>query len=321
MWRDAYLELIEGHIIDLGLHSCLYLINVMHLQEDDLANVKERRALGITRMDTVLQTVNEEKSLSLSTDDSSTLSSAATTIQAHVRGFLVRNRLHSNKTASMSSLVNSDGHSSSLDVDNEQQKSKTVLNIHIVPEGHFMSRDESMAMSLDLPLDSSPPTSLSTLHPLSYDVSEKRKLLKREDAIQSISPPSNNSGKQSEDSGKEISIAESDVASTQRTTDEDIKTDVSSNMEHIVSPTKSVTVESVLEKEQKTTETRPSSLDHDETKGSSVEPSADEMDVVTPFVLEKAKVETPRLLHSGECHDVVLPTCVSRSETAVVRGE
>ncbi|XP_050353949.1 5'-AMP-activated serine/threonine-protein kinase catalytic subunit alpha-like [Nymphalis io] len=47
-------------------------------------NIKDRRCLGISRMDTVLQTVNEEKSLSLSTDDSSTLSSAATIIQAHV---------------------------------------------------------------------------------------------------------------------------------------------------------------------------------------------------------------------------------------------
>ncbi|RVE50099.1 hypothetical protein evm_005305 [Chilo suppressalis] len=161
---------------------------------------KDRRALGISRMDTVLQTVNEEKSLSLSTDDSSTLSSAATIIQAHVRGFLVRNKLNSGKTASSTnSLINSDGPSTaSLDGDGDQHKNKTILNIHIVPEGNnFLSRDESMITSMDLSLDGSPPS--VNLHPLGYDKSERRKQLKREDAIQSVSPPSNNSGKLSED--------------------------------------------------------------------------------------------------------------------------
>ncbi|KAJ8714039.1 hypothetical protein PYW08_007659 [Mythimna loreyi] len=110
-------------------------------------SLNERRSHGLTRMDTVLQTVNEEKSLSLSTDDSSTMSSAATVIQAHVRGFLVRNKFNSNKTVSSTSLAATNSNEpflTSLEMDNEQNKNKTVLNIHIVPEGEEQQTEISV---------------------------------------------------------------------------------------------------------------------------------------------------------------------------------
>lgn len=266
-------------------------------------------------MDTVLQTVNEEKSLSLSTDDSSTtLSSAATTIQAHVRGFLVRNRLNSYKTVSTNSLVNSN---EMLDPDTEQQKNKTVLNIHIVPEeGNYLSRDESLITSMDLSLDESPPSSIN-LHPLSYDlVSERRKLLKREDAIQSVSPPTNNSGKLSEDSVKEV-LHENDVSKTESNIDEKEQLNLEDDSpETLVTAVNFVTVPDTCNEQQDTViaaEMRKSM-------------SSDESDVVTPFVASPRSLEgefenTSKLIHSGEFHDVVLPTKVSRSDTTVVRGE
>ncbi|XP_013135641.1 PREDICTED: homeobox protein 9-like isoform X2 [Papilio polytes] len=179
---------------------------------------KDRRVMGISRMDTVLQTVNEEKSLSLSTDDSSTISSAATVIQAHIRGFLCRNRLNRNKMTSSASLNTSkDSSPVSSEADPDLLKNKTVLNIHIVPEGgQFVSRDESILTSMELSLDGSPPTS-AKLHPLGYDKSERRKQLKREDAIQSISPPSNNSRlSEEQDSVKEVIVDEVEVGKVEK---------------------------------------------------------------------------------------------------------
>lgn len=297
---------------------------------------KDRRTLGISRMDTVLQTVNEEKSLSLSTDDSS-LSSAATIIQAHVRGFLVRNKLNSGKTASSNSLVISNEPSStSMDGEADQNKSKTILNIHIVPEGgNYLSRDESMITSMDLSLDGSPPSSVN-LHPLGYNTSERRKLLKREDAVQSVSPPSNNSGKLSEDvdSIKELTINENESTLQKEQVsmaslikdDSHLETEVGS-LE--TTPTNSLTIETVLEN-NKTSNTElmsspePITESSDHNKRSLTKQSSDELDVVTPY--KELSESTPRdesqkLLHSGEFHDIALPTKVSRSDTPVVSGE
>ncbi|KAJ2953327.1 hypothetical protein O0L34_g915 [Tuta absoluta] len=289
---------------------------------------KERRTLGISRMDTVLQTVNEEKSLSLSTDDSS-LSSAATIIQAHVRGFLTRSRLNSNKTNS-SSLVNSDGGPSSTSLENEpeQKVNKTVLNIHIVPEGeHFLSRDESILTSMELSLDGSPPSS-TNLHPLGYDKSEPRKQLKREDAIQSISPPSNNSGKLSEDvdSVKDMPITDLEQ---QKITDskEEPRKDI--DIDRDDTPTKSTTIETVIEAQKiskdisSSPEPEKDDVDTAVRRKRSINLSSDEGDVVTPFEgrMSTDSDATSRLLHSGEFHDVVLPTKVLRGDTAAVRGE
>ncbi|XP_061721696.1 uncharacterized protein LOC133528349 isoform X2 [Cydia pomonella] len=303
------------------------------------ANInKDRRTLGISRMDTVLQTVNEEKSLSLS--DESSLSSAATTIQAHVRGFLVRNRLASNKTASSSSLVNSDGHSTSLDGDVNEPK-KTILNIHIVPErGQFMSRDESLLTSIDLPLDNSPPSSIN-LHPLGYDKSERRKQLKREDAIQSISPPSNNSGKQSEevDSVKETLNDNEDVDVKQEhgvvsvnSQDKPYEADTESCDTTL---TISSTAETVVDADTYNAREVLSSPEHNvesDNQHQEVLTSSDEMDVVTPSTIaaksptiapsvETENDDKPKLVHSGEFHDIVVQTRVKRSEASVVRGE
>ncbi|XP_059053133.1 uncharacterized protein PF3D7_1120600-like isoform X1 [Achroia grisella] len=313
---------------------------------------KERR--GITRMDTVLQTVNEEKSLSLSTDDSS-LSSAATTIQAHVRGFLVRNRLHSNKT-STNSLANSDGTSTiSLDGDVENNKNKTILNIHIVPEGgNFLSRDETILTSMDISLDSSPPSSLN-LHPLGYDRNE-RKQLKREDAIQSISPPSNNSGKLSEDvdSVKEMIINVGELSLTQNNLQKNMTHSEENKIQSQasdISPIDSTIIETLVGTQN------PRNIDNadspqlksqitvEKPRGILTKMSSDEMDVVTPFQenpegnpfadssaspkLIKNSEDSPltdtnaasKLMHSSEFHDIVLPTKVSRSDTSVVSGE
>ncbi|XP_063367726.1 uncharacterized protein LOC134656135 [Cydia amplana] len=295
------------------------------------ANInKERRTLGISRMDTVLQTVNEEKSLSLS--DESSLSSAATTIQAHVRGFLVRNRLASNKTASSSSLVNSDGQSTSLDGDVNEPK-KTILNIHIVPErGQFMSRDESLLTSIDLPLDNSPPSSIN-LHPLGYDKSERRKQLKREDAVQSISPPSNNSGKQSEevDSVKETLNDSDDVdikEEHQAVNSQDKPHEVDTESCY-TTLTISSTAETVIDADTYNPREVLSSPEHNlesNNKNHEVLTSSDEMDVVTPSTIaaKTPSVDTenddkPKLVHSGEFHDIVLQTQVKRSEASVVR--
>ncbi|XP_052756441.1 putative leucine-rich repeat-containing protein DDB_G0290503 isoform X2 [Galleria mellonella] len=294
---------------------------------------KERR--GISRMDTVLQTVNEEKSLSLSTDDSS-LSSAATTIQAHVRGFLVRNKLHLNKT-STNSLGNSDGTSTiSLDGDIENNKNKTILNIHIVPEGgNYLSRDESVLTSMDISLDGSPPSSLN-LHPLGYDRNE-RKQLKREDAIQSISPPSNNSGKLSEDidSVKEMIINDGELSLTQN----NVGKNLTYCEEHQIDPqfsdipSDNTTIESLVETEKthdKNNINNPHSkvqTDVEKRKGTLTKMSSDEMDVVTPFQENPHDSKSAdsnsasKLMHSSEFHDIVLPTKVSRSDTSVVRGE
>ncbi|KAL0869109.1 hypothetical protein ABMA27_007412 [Loxostege sticticalis] len=289
---------------------------------------KERRTLGLSRMDTVLQTVNEEKSLSLSTDDSS-LSSAATIIQAHVRGFLLRNKLNSLKSASKNSLGISNGPSSkSLDADVDQNKSKTVLNIHIVPEGgNYLSRDESMITSMDLSLDGSPPSSVN-LHPLGYNTSERRKQLKREDAVQSVSPPSNNSGKLSEDvdSVKELPINEHDSNANQeqKTTGVSMFKDDSqqdTELGSLETTTNSLTVETVVDQNTSNTEMmsspEPNTDTSDKTKKSLIKQSSDEMDVVTPFK-ENSSTEDTKLLHSGEFHDTVLPTKVSRSDTPVV---
>lgn len=191
---------------------------------------KDRRVMGISRMDTVLQTVNEEKSLSLSTDDSSTISSAATVIQAHIRGFLCRNRLNRNKMTSSASLNTSkDSSPVSSEADPDLLKNKTVLNIHIVPEGgQFVSRDESILTSMELSLDGSPPTS-AKLHPLGYDKSERRKQLKREDAIQSISPPSNNSRlSEEQDSVKEVIVDEVEVGKVEK-----INSEIFVKFEHV----------------------------------------------------------------------------------------
>lgn len=285
------------------------------------SNLKERR--GIARMDTVLQTVNEEKSLSLSTDESS-LSSAATVIQAHVRGFLVRNKLNS-KTTSSASLVNSDGHSTSLEAEVDQNKpNKTVLNI-IVPEGgHYLSRDESVLTSMDLSLDGSPPSSVN-LHPLGYDKREPRKQLKRGDAIQSISPPSNNSGKLSEDVDSMKEVHDSPEQEKQDTSVvDDIKADTDANSRD-TTPTKSTTVETVEETHKWNKDISPD--DKTSQNGACRETltkmSSDESDVVTPFE-EKNLTDSDNtlgLLHSGEFHDVVLPTKILRSDTTVVRGE
>ncbi|XP_041969926.1 uncharacterized protein LOC121726577 isoform X2 [Aricia agestis] len=272
---------------------------------------KERRS-GISRMDTVLQTVNEEKSLSLSTDDSSTLSSAATIIQAHVRGFLVRCKMPFNKTVSTVSVLDSDVPSAaSLDSDHNQQVNKTILNIHIVPEGNnFISRDESLITSLDVSLDGSPRQS-SSLHPLGYDISERRKQLKREDAIQSVTPPSNNSGKLSEevDSVKEIVLNDS--------TDEP-------NLEASEKNDELKKDDHLPEFENHSSETR---LEISKSKFIETRNiTSDEADVVTPFVTDSGTVNSSandpsKLLHSGEFHDIVLPTVVSRSNSSVVRGE
>lgn len=301
--------------------------------QDDCSQVnvnvnQDRRTLGVNRMDTTLQTVNEEKSLSLSTDDSSTLSSAATVIQAHVRGFLVRNKFYNNKTTSSTSGIDSDGQSfTSLEGDNDNRKNKTVLNIHIVPEsGHFMSRDESMLTSIDLSLDGSPPSS-SNLHPLGYDKTERRKQLKREDAVQSISPPSNNSGKLSEDvdSVKEILI------NPDSTVQCDNKTNINdSTFDKNISPINALNdenVSTVINKVEADAEQNVS-FDHSmnlNRLNTLAEMTSDEMDVITPNVcLEENtpdSVSDIKLIHSGECHDVVLPTKVSRNDTSVVRGE
>lgn len=278
-------------------------------------------------MESVLQTVNEEKSLSLSMDDSSSLSSAATIIQSHVRGFLVRNRLNSNKTAS-TSLVNSDGPSMSQETndDPQQKTNKTILNIHIVPQGeHFLSRDESVLTSMELSLDGSPPSSIN-LHPLGYDKSQRRKQLKREDAIQSISPPSNNSGKLSEDvdSVKEVLVTE---APSEQPSISLIEEDANTTSRD-ASPIKSTTIETVVEDHKNmkyaATDSEPQKESHILAKRSTLtKMSSDESDVVTPFE-EKNSIgsdNTSRLLHSGEFHDVVLPTKVSRNDTSVGRGE
>lgn len=275
-------------------------------------------------MDTVLQTVNEEKSLSLSTDDSSTLSSAATIIQAHVRGFLVRNKFNNNKTASSTSGIDSGAQSlTSIDGDHDNRKNKTVLNIHIVPEtGNFMSRDESMLTSIDLSLDGSPPSS-TNLHPLGYDKSERRKL-KREDAVQSVSPPSNNSGKLSEDvdSVKEIlinndsndrpglktetseDIIDKNILLTNALNDENISTMIDNVNEELLKSDDSVNIKRL---------------------STVVEMTSDELDVITPSTNTEAQTteceSETKLLHSGEYHDMVLPTKVSRNDASIVRGE
>jgi hypothetical protein len=296
---------------------------------------KDRRTLGVSRMDTMLQTVNEEKSLSLSTDDSSTISSAATVIQAHVRGFLVRNKLNSGKTTSSNnSLHNSGGPSTSLEGDGDQNKNKTVLNIHIVPDGNnFMSRDESLITSMDLSLDGSPPSSVN-LHPLGYDkTNERRKQLKREDAIQSISPPSNNSAKLSDDieSVKELSVNETsheDASLEQNITAVNL---LKNNSQDTVvgsidtTPTNSVTMDTVVEEFTSNMEilSSPETDEKHVAKKILTKQSSDEMDVITPYKVNSNSkvVETTGLLHSGEFHDIVLPTKVSRSNTPVVSGE
>ena len=268
-------------------------------------------------MDTVLQTVNEEKSLSLSTDDSSTMSSAATVIQAHVRGFLVRNKLHSNKTVSTNSLAASNSNEpslTSLEMDNEQNKNKTVLNIHIVPEGsNYLSRDESVITSMDLSLDSSPPSSIN-LHPLGYDKSERRKQLKREDAIQSVSPPSNNSGKLSEDvdSVKELPLNDHEISEEHQTENNVVKDDLN----------EVTTIGGGEEVHSENTALQTIVSDNKQLANKQEKNNSDEMDVVTPFVSnENNNSSDQKLMHSGEFHDAVLPTKVSRSDTSVASGE
>uniref|UniRef100_A0A2A4JLY8 Uncharacterized protein n=1 Tax=Heliothis virescens TaxID=7102 RepID=A0A2A4JLY8_HELVI len=305
---------------DTGNDDAMFLNEEVDKNKDECdfpvaGSINERRLHGLTRMDTVLQTVNEEKSLSLSTDDSSTLSSAATVIQAHVRGFLVRNKLNSNKTISTNSLAASNSNEpslTSLEMDNEQNKNKTVLNIHIVPEGgNYLSRDESLITSMDLSLDSSPPSSIN-LHPLGYDKSERRKQLKREDAIQSISPPSNNSGKLSEDvdSVKELPLNDNEVPEGHKSDDISVK----DNLQEEGSAPENVKVPSDANDaaEAKATVEQNQPL---------VQMNTDEMDVVTPFMRNEENSSDTKLMHSGEFHDAVLPTKVSRSDTSVTSGE
>ncbi|CAH2094614.1 unnamed protein product [Euphydryas editha] len=292
---------------------------------------KDRRPLGVNRMDTVLQTVNEEKSLSLSTDDSSTLSSAATIIQAHVRGFLVRNNYNNNKTVSSTSGIDSDAQSTtSLECDNDNHRNKTVLNIHIVPEGgHFMSRDESIITSMDLSVDGSPPSS-TNLHPLGYDKSERRKL-KREDAIQSISPPSCNSGKLSEDidSVKEVMIDGND--DNIKCEPAIVANDNVMDMKKVLSASDALnddnisTVVDTIKIEEDVDVRKDNSMNKSYHLNSSSQMTSDEMDVVTPHVTSEETMLSEnvenniKLMHSGEFHDVVLPTKVSRNDTSVVR--
>lgn len=283
---------------------------------------KERRPLGITRIDSVLQTVNEEKSLSQSTDDSSTLSSAATIIQAHVRGFLVRNKLGSHKTSTNSLVKSNSPMSPSIENDVELQKTKTPLNIHIVPEtNNFLSRDESTVVSMDLSLDGSPPASIN-LHPLGYDKSERRKL-KREDAIQSISPPSNNSGKLSEDVDFIREAEHNDNLTVDNTKvfedlgKNNLQTEVSEIAFHDSEPDEGLP-EINNDNESNSSHTN-TVINNNLKRKDSLCTNSDETDVVTPFSITPAS--TPTLSHTGEFHDVVLPTKVSRGDTSVVRGE
>lgn len=336
VFRSFLFKSRNSTIDDDGSNDMPFLASDENLMDDEekpsdseslLTSNKERRALS--RMDTVLQTVNEEKSLSLSTDDSSTLSSAATTIQAHVRGFLVRNKFNSNKTNSTSSLLTSGDPGTSSELENEV-RSKTVLNIHIVPEGaQFESTDN---MSVDLPFDVSPRT--SNLHPLGYDKSEPRKQLKREDAIQSVSPPSNNSGKLSEDrdSIKELPLNETKILPEVKNTSENegrdnVDISVTNDTENSVdtTPTKSLTADTVIEvaKDFKEESTSPEmKIDIENKRNRLTKMSSDEMDVVTPYEDGSfEKLEGTKLMHSGEFHDAVLPTRVSRHEPSVVRGE
>ncbi|XP_045502964.1 uncharacterized protein LOC123699950 isoform X2 [Colias croceus] len=305
LFKSKTTSIDDATNVDINL-----FINDKNVQENiNISNVninKERR--GISRMDTVLQTVNEEKSLSLSTDDSSTLSSAATIIQAHIRGFLVRNKFNVNK-ASSSSLLDSECFSgTSMETESDQQKGKTILNIHIVPErGHFTSRDESIITSMDLSMDNSPPSS-SNLHPHSYDINERRKQLKREDAVQSVSPPSNNSSsKQSEDvdSVRELLVPENTDLSKKVTADPLIQGN------NDVCPTHNE-IQTAVEKEMNEHSPQPSIENRI---------TSDESDVVTPFIEQSISSDNVKLMHSSEFHEVVLPTKVSRSDTSVVRGE
>ncbi|CAF4911489.1 unnamed protein product [Pieris macdunnoughi] len=278
----------------------------LFIEENDLENDinmtnKERR--GISRMDTVLQTVNEEKSLSLSTDDSSTLSSAATIIQAHIRGFLVRNKLNVNITpTSTESIIDSKEFScTSLEKNNDPQKTKTVLNIHIVPEkDNFTGRDESLTTSMDLSMDDSPHLLSS---PASYDIVERRKQLKREDAIQSVTPPSNtSSSKLSEDM---------DSVREQVACDDTKEPSVRSSSGDFIQNQSAVQIENnpiqhSLEKD-------------DETVNDQIRRSPLNIDSVHNIQRECTK--TASLKHSSEFHEVILPTKVTRSDTSVVRGE
>ncbi|XP_050675375.1 uncharacterized protein LOC126972564 [Leptidea sinapis] len=266
---------------------------------------KDRR--GISRMDTVLQTVNEEKSLSLSTDDSSTLSSAATIIQAHIRGFLVRSKLSNNKVQSSLSPADSDGFSgTSLEVDGDQTKGKTVLNIHIVPDrGHFTSRDESMITSVELSLDGSPPTSMN-LHPSSCDLTERRKQLKREDAVQSATPPSNSSSKLSEDVDSVREIAASN------TIDQKLSNRESRSLNERDSISNEIVTAVEIEGKHLNQEDSEDSL------------TKSEINVVTPFAKHdngelNLELNRESLMHSSELHEAVVPTRVSRSDSSVTR--
>ncbi|GBP24367.1 hypothetical protein EVAR_9466_1 [Eumeta japonica] len=294
--------------------------NDQKVEEDYLnRNVTTERP-RITRMDTMLQTVNEEKSLSGSTDDSS-LSSAATIIQAHVRGFLARNKLNSYKNSSTSSLLNSvDPPIASVDTDlSESHKNKTVLNIHIVPEGNeFISKEESITTSVDLPPDLSPPS--SKLHPLGYDKSVRRKQLKREDAVQSVSPPSNNSGKLSEDEPVKALII-NDAENLDRETIDGDLSDVNAGFNSCdTTPTNSATMETVVDRTDNEDSYRKEDTSIERrSRAKSIDVSSDEMDVVTPFTPRDTKSET--LMHSGEFHDTLVPTRVVRSDSSVVRGE
>ncbi|XP_045486909.1 uncharacterized protein LOC110997483 isoform X2 [Pieris rapae] len=281
----------------------------LFIKENDLENNinmtnKERR--GISRMDTVLQTVNEEKSLSLSTDDSSTLSSAATIIQAHIRGFLVRNKFNVNKThSSTESMIDSkDFSGTSLEKSNDLQKTKTVLNIHIVPEkDNFPGRDESFATSMDLPMDDS--LHLLSSH-ASYDIVERRKQLKREDAIQSVTPPSNtSSSKLSED----MDSVREQVACDEAKGSEgfiEYQSNVEAHEGQTAVEIENNAIQHSLEKDDETVN------DQD---------SRSPLNIDSVHKIQRECTETGSLKHSSEFHEVILPTKVTRSDTSVVRGE
>ncbi|XP_068619369.1 putative leucine-rich repeat-containing protein DDB_G0290503 [Battus philenor] len=305
-------------MLEKGSHQFgFYFIFSIRIESEDKNQClnKDRRNLGISRIDTVLQTVNEEKSLSLSTDDSSTISSAATVIQAHVRGFLVRNKLN-RKTISNTTIVDPDDSVFvSFEADPDINKNKTVLNIHIVPEGdQHIARDESLLTSEDLSLDSSPPAS-ANLHPLGYDKSERRKQLKREDAVQSISPPSNNSKLSEENDSVKEALPDENIIKCEKA---EAETSVYSH--YNVGINDDDTINRVIAEENNLESAEITS----NLKNEAPETSNDETDVVTPFIAIGEKISGPKdtkLLHSGEFHDLVLPTKVSRNDTSVVSGE
>ncbi|XP_045528291.1 uncharacterized protein LOC123716541 [Pieris brassicae] len=303
LFKSKTTSLDDSTNVDINL-----FIEENNLENDINMTNKERR--GISRMDTVLQTVNEEKSLSLSTDESSTLSSAATIIQAHIRGFLVRNKFNVNKTpTSTESLIDSKEFSrTSLEKNNDPQKTKTVLNIRIVPEkDNFTGRDESLTTSMDLSMDDSP--QLLSSH-ASYDVVERRKQLKREDAIQSVTPPSNtSSSKLSEDMDSVTEqVARDDAKESAVRISLGNFTQNQSNLDaHEGQPGVEIEnnpIQHSLEKDDETGNDRG---------------RRSPLNIDSVHKVQREHTNTASLKHSSEFYEVILPTKVTRSDTSVVR--